>query len=199
MQNFKNFKLAEPTVSMLAKFMVDNEPPQEKPLFLVSEEGIDWYDAYQLFDDMTVKIMYDQNGIIRSVVSEPVPQRDYTYAASMFFPEGMSVAEIPGDLPEGFEIESATWVFDGETVYQSPELVEGKYLPINTDMRRALANTAAASIDALRSAIELERQRDGDAELLEAWKAYILDLRDMTPDDLRVPSPVFPVMPGAVF
>lgn len=199
MQHFRNFKLVQPTTAMLAKFITEGEELQEIPLFLMSDDGTDWYDAYPLFDDHTIKIMYDANGVIRSVVDAPVPQRGNIYAASMFFPEGMSVAEISGELPEGFEIDSATWVFDGESIYQVPELA--KYSPetINQNKRQYLAGIAAANIAILQAGTALNRSRDGDADALIEWQIYLCDLRDMTADDLKLSPVLFPVSPASVF
>lgn len=130
MQNIKNFKLVATTPQKTARLMSSlantDFIPDVTPLFLESEDGQDWYESQRKFSDHTVKIMYDQNGIIRSVVDYPVAQRGNTLAVSMFFPENMSVAEINTALPEGFELDSGKWVFDGVGVFHISEIIDSE-------------------------------------------------------------------------
>lgn len=66
------------------------------------------------FRPETVKLMYDKDGIIRSITTKPNAEGHYD--VSGFFPENMSVAEV-GNLPEGADI-NGRWIFDGEKSYQ---------------------------------------------------------------------------------
>lgn len=116
MQNIKNFKLAAPAQE-LVKFKPDYAAMPQ----LESEDGRDWYAWQSSFADDTIKIMYDANGVIRSVVDKPVLQRGNIYAVSMFFPENMSVAEISqADWPDNFELNDG-WAFDGVEVFRQPQ------------------------------------------------------------------------------
>ncbi|HGJ5876246.1 MAG TPA: hypothetical protein ACHBX0_07430 [Arsenophonus sp.] len=53
-------------------------------IFLMSEEGRDWYKCQKTFQPDTMKIEYESNGVIRSI----------GYDISGCCPEGCSVAEV---------------------------------------------------------------------------------------------------------
>ncbi|TDN51122.1 hypothetical protein EC843_104133 [Buttiauxella sp. JUb87] len=119
MQNIKNFKSTLPFAVDAKKF---GENVNSIP-FLISEDGQDWYECQELFADDTIKIMYDKNGVIVSVVDAPVPQRGNIFAVSMFNPLGKSVAEVEA-LPPGFKV--GAFKFDGENITVIPAPVQHK-------------------------------------------------------------------------
>lgn len=166
--------------------------------YLRSEDGQDWYECQKLFSDTTVKLMYDGDSVIKSVVNEPISQRGYTYAVSMFFPENMSVAETEGSLPEGFELDTGTWLFDGKTVYQDASLLAAYNLRKNKIQRLSLANNAAINIAVLQAAIARERTKPGDSDALISWDNYLCNLRDMTDVELQQSSVSFPEQPATI-
>ncbi|HAL1657865.1 TPA: tail fiber assembly protein [Escherichia coli] len=57
--------------------------PDVLPLF--TEDGRNWYEEQKKFQPHTLKMMYDNNGIIRSVSKD----------VSLLCPDGMSVIELP--------------------------------------------------------------------------------------------------------
>lgn len=118
MQNIKNFKAVLPSVVDAKKFGESVNSIQ----FLLSEDGLDWYECQALFADDTIKIMYDQNGVIVSVVDKPVPSRGNTLAVSMFNPSGRSVAEVKS-LPEGFAV--GQFIYDGVNIIPRPVVAPG--------------------------------------------------------------------------
>lgn len=189
MLNIKNFKLIEPTKELLEKYSYPDIPA---PLFLQSEDGRDWYECQQLFSDNTVKIMYAANNAVQAVVAKPVPARGNIYAASMLFPLNMSVAEIEGTLPDGFEIDTKSWVFDGETVYQDADLLAAYNLPRNKRALWARQSKAAGFAFTIQSSAALGNPRDGDSDKLLALQRYADVLRDV---DLTVAEPVWPSAP----
>ena len=77
MQNMKKFKVVSLLGEKLKKFSNDSGLT---PIILISEDGKDWYECQSLFSDNTVKIMYDENGVICSVVDKPIPERRSIYA-----------------------------------------------------------------------------------------------------------------------
>lgn len=80
----------------------------------------------------TVKTMYDSNGVIRSVVAESVTARGGILAVSALpGPENCSVAEVDRPLPDGFEIGSWTWIFDGVKIVKSESLFTGQTAEAN--------------------------------------------------------------------
>lgn len=72
----KHFSLSLPTDQQRLRY--------GEPLFLSSEDGLDWYEIQTRFAADKTKIMYDSQGGIRGI----------THDASVFFPVGMSVADI---------------------------------------------------------------------------------------------------------
>ncbi|MCS2153859.1 tail fiber assembly protein [Scandinavium goeteborgense] len=192
MRNIKNFKRVEPSQLMLDKYQ---NPEGDIPVFLESEGGQDWYESQVLFADDTVKLMYDNEGIIRSLVDAPVPQRGNIYAVSMFFPEGMSVAEVQiENYPENCCIDG-TWKFDGESIYQDTNILNGNYLRLNTSRRNVLAGKAATAITIFNSSSAVGNLREGDNDNLLIAQQYLDALRDV---DLTSKSPAWPPVPDFI-
>src|SRR5690606_10939407 len=90
-------------------------------LFMMSDEGEEWYSSQQLFSDDTIKIAYDADNIICSVVDRP--DADGKYDVSLLVPVNLSVTEIsPEDYPDGVTLDG-TWKCDGLSVWRDEELV----------------------------------------------------------------------------
>lgn len=119
MQNFKNFKLSRATEKDFKKFGEEIMAIE----FFEDEDGNSWSECQELFADNTIKIMYDRNDVIVCVVDKPVPQRGNTYAVSVFYPLGLSVAEVEA-LPPGFKV--GAFKFDGKNITAIPAPVQHK-------------------------------------------------------------------------
>jgi hypothetical protein len=167
MQNIKNFRVKQPTERDIEKY----GDAAAAIRFFESEDGQDWYECQSLFADNTIKIMYDSENIIRSVIDKPVPERGNIYAISMFSPEGMSVTEIEGKLPEGFSIRRGEWVFDGKKVvprtWSKEELIAQAQ-----KTKSALLDEAAKVIVPLQDASDIEMATEEELQQLRAWKTY---------------------------
>lgn len=186
MQHIKNFRKVEPTVKQLKLFKSDDG---SIPVFLMSEDGQDWYESHKLFADDTIKILYDTDGVIRSVVDAPVPERGNIYAVSMFYPLNMSVAEISqADYPKECCIDGS-WKFNGETVYQDVDIADAAILSANTAKCSTLAEKAITIIAAINASAAIGNPRDGDANNLTLAQQYLDTLRDV---DLTAESPDWP-------
>ncbi|KAA5940507.1 tail fiber assembly protein [Pantoea sp. VH_3] len=75
-------------------------------LFLKDDAGRDWYESQKLFDDETLKVVFDSSGIIVSM----------NYDVSTLWPVDNSVAEVAAaDVPEGIDI-TGNWMFDGKNI-----------------------------------------------------------------------------------
>ncbi|UAN42641.1 MULTISPECIES: tail fiber assembly protein [unclassified Enterobacter] len=161
MQNIKNFKVVSPSGDQIKKFSNDSGLT---PLFLISEDGKDWYECQSLFSDDTIKIMYDENGIICSVVDEPIPERGNIYAVSMFYPENMSVAEVPlSDYPEGVKIDGS-WMFQDGVITQ---------VPIDAfEQATQRIGEAEKVIAPLQRAVKYGIATDEEKQQLEEWEVY---------------------------
>ncbi|EGN5727663.1 DUF4376 domain-containing protein [Salmonella enterica] len=95
MQDIKNFTPYKP-----------ESPVISGAAHLKSEDGRDWYECQKLFSPDTIKVEYDNNGIITCI------SRD----VSGFWPVGKSVAEVP-DTKENRRADiSGRWGFDGTDI-----------------------------------------------------------------------------------
>lgn len=190
MKNYKNFELVIPTEEMLELFNNDC-----RVLFLTSEDGLDWYKCQSQFSDDTVKIQYDADGFIRSVVDAPVPQRGNIYAVSMLWPVGMYVAEVAvEDYPVGVTLDG-TWKFDGTNVYQDEAIVDKKVVAENTAKRDALMAAALLQIGVIQCSIATGSSRNGDSANLLALQQYVVGLMNI---DLTVNPATFPEQPASI-
>lgn len=169
MQNIKNFTLSIPTKEQLKDL-----PDGFIPTFLMSEDGQDWYQCQKSFADFTIKVLYDSQGIIRSVVNEPVVSEGGIFAVSMFFPLNMSVAEVES-LPEGFKLDGKSWQFiDGKIIprqYTQRELIEQAIAK-----KISLLTAAKTQIEPLQDAEDIGDATPSEAILLNAWKKYRIAL-----------------------
>ncbi|HCL5208639.1 TPA: tail fiber assembly protein, partial [Salmonella enterica] len=95
MQDIKNFTPYKP------------EPPViPGASHLKSEDDQDWYSCQKQFSPDTIKVEYDNNGVITCI------SRD----VSGFWPVGKSVAEVP-DTKENRRADiSGRWGFDGTNI-----------------------------------------------------------------------------------
>ncbi|ECJ2444091.1 phage tail protein [Salmonella enterica subsp. diarizonae] len=95
MQDIKNFTPYKP-----------ESPVISGAAHLKSEDGRDWYECQKLFSPDTIKVEYDNNGVITCI------SRDI----SGFWPVGKSVAEVP-DTKENRRADiSGRWGFDGKNI-----------------------------------------------------------------------------------
>ncbi|HFS4715450.1 tail fiber assembly protein [Escherichia coli] len=180
MQNLKSFKLVKPKTKLLKL----SESDGQNILYLQSEDGMDWYECQSLYRDDTVKIMYDKENIIRSVVDRPVPERGNTYSVSMFFPIDMSVAEVElSTYPAELTLDGS-WKFVDGDVYQDEQIVNERIYKENSKKINKLVREAQSAILNLQTAIEIDMSSDGDEEKLIEWRRYLCELNKITATDL---------------
>lgn len=186
MQNIKNFKIVDPTPEQLEAYAtVDGAIP----VFFQSEDGQDWYECQKLFLDDTIKVMYDSEGIITSVVDKPIPERGNSYAVSMFYPDGMSVAELSiSDYPEGVSIDGH-WMFSNGAIVPVPvDVVEA------AEKEKALRlSEAEAAIAPVQRAVKYGIATDEEKTRLEAWEVYTVLLSRV--DTSQAPNIKWPEKP----
>ncbi|HEY3986993.1 tail fiber assembly protein [Cedecea sp.] len=189
MQNIKNFRVKQPTERDIEKY----GDAAAGIRFFESEDGQDWYECQSLFADNTIKIMYDSENIIRSVIDKPVPERGDIYAISLFSPEGMSVTEIEGKLPEGFSIRRGEWAFDGKKVV--PRKLSADELKGQAQKTKSgLLSEATDAIAPLQDAADIEIATDEELQKLKAWKTYRVILNRL--DVSAAPDITWPELPA---
>ncbi|EJH4244795.1 tail fiber assembly protein [Escherichia coli] len=152
MNNFKNF--APYTPGEDKRELVD-----AGVLFLLDENGNDWYECQKLFSECTKVIAYDSNNIVVSITDD----------ASTLWPIGLSVAEVDG-LPEDVDINGG-WVFRDNSVvkriYSDTELQQQA-----ESKKAALLSHAESVIVTLERAVKLNMATDEERAKLEAWERY---------------------------
>lgn len=81
--------------------LIDPRGKHSGVLPLFTEDGRDWYEEQKKFQPHTLKMMYDNNGIIRSISKD----------VSLLCPDGMSVIELP-DTDEYRKVDNTGgWLF----------------------------------------------------------------------------------------
>ncbi|VFS65230.1 phage tail assembly protein [Salmonella enterica subsp. diarizonae] len=79
---------------------------KHKVVFMFSQDGQDWYECQKLFSPDTIKVAYDNQGIIRCISKD----------VSAINPEGFSVAEVPNTTANRRADISGRWGFDGTNI-----------------------------------------------------------------------------------
>ncbi|EMB2349900.1 tail fiber assembly protein [Serratia marcescens] len=182
MNNMKNFTLAAPETVEQRQLAASHGV-----LFLKSDAGEDWYECQKSFRPETVKLMYDKDGIIRSITAKPNAEGHYD--VSGFFPENMSVAEVE-NLPEGADI-NGRWIFDGENIiprsYSTQELRQQA-----ANKKQELIKQSSLQIETLNDATDLGMASEEELRLLTRWKTYRVLLNRVDPEaapDIDWPQP----------
>lgn len=186
MQNIKNFRKVEPTVEQMMRYASQENG---ELLFLRSQDGHDWYECQALFADDTIKIMYDAQGIIRSMVAEPVPQRGNVLPVSMFWPVDCSVAEVSA-IPDGCDI-SGAWRYT-----DAGEIIRHHDFDLKLAEKTLLSrqNQADSVISPLERAVKYGMATDKEKTTLEAWERYSVLLSRV--DTSAAPDVVWPELPA---
>lgn len=168
MQNIKNFSPYQPSPKQLEAY--DN-PSGDIPQFLISEDGRDWHECQRDFADNTIKIMYDADGVIRSIIDNPVPQRGNILAVSMFFPLNMSVAEVES-LPEGCR-DDGTWLYqDGAIIRNTAARITAMEV-----LKQRRIRQASQLMIPLNAAMQLGDITEAETQRLKDLLAYVRELQ----------------------
>ncbi|RVR94853.1 tail fiber assembly protein [Citrobacter freundii] len=156
MQHLKNLK----------KYIPDDENSQllikeHNVEFYISEDGRDWYKSQGDFSPDTMKIAYDESGIIRSI------SRD----VSSIYPRNLSVVEVEINTENKNVDISGGWVFDNGEIklrqYSQDEL------HVQAEAKKTeLLSAAAASIAPLQDAVDEGMATAEETAALSEWKKY---------------------------
>ncbi|SFC50162.1 tail fiber assembly protein [Pragia fontium] len=158
-------------------------PPVQGAMYLIDSNGLDWYDAQKQFKDDTLKLMIDENRIIRS----------YNADVSTLFPANCAVVEIPlENVPEDLE-NNGMWMVTAKNkivkrVQSKEELIE--IADIEKSQRLSVAKEA---IEPLSDAVEFEIATDEERATLKAWKKYRIALTRI--DTSTAPNITWPEVP----
>ncbi|HFJ8674390.1 tail fiber assembly protein [Salmonella enterica] len=156
MMHLKNISAGNPKT--MAQFQLTK---RSGVIWLYSEDGKNWYDEQKNFAADTLKIAYDQNGVIVNISQD----------VSTINPTGLSVVELPNITANRRADIYGSWVFDGEKiikrVYTSEELRQQAEVK-----KLKLLEEAEAVITPLARAVKLDIATDEERQRLEVWEQY---------------------------
>ncbi|EHJ0757514.1 tail fiber assembly protein [Salmonella enterica] len=156
MMHLKNISVGNPKT--MAQFQLTK---RSGVIWLYSEDGKNWYEEQKNFAADTLKIAYDQNGVIVNI------SRD----VSTINPTGLSVVELPNITANRRADIYGGWVFDGEKVikrvYTSEELRQQAEVK-----KLKLLEEAETVITPLARAVKLGIATDEEQKRLEVWEEY---------------------------
>lgn len=181
MMNVKCFKLGLPKTPEQLKLS-----HQHNALFLFSEDGTEWYSSQQGFAHDTIKIAYDDKGIIRSIAAN----KD----VSTLWPAGLSVAEVADTTANRRANISGGWVFDGKNIDKRIYTQEEQQEHARIEQRTRIAAVAKV-IAPLQDAVDLGIANDAEKVRLEDWKRHRVMLNRL--DVSAAPAIDWPPAPDA--
>ncbi|EGJ2659174.1 tail fiber assembly protein [Salmonella enterica] len=156
MMHLKNISVGNPKT--MAQFQLTK---RSGVIWLYSEDGKNWYEEQKNFAADTLKIAYDQNGVIVNI------SRD----VSTINPTGLSVVELPNITANRRADISGGWVFDGEKV--SKRVYSPEELRQQAESKKAkLLEDAETVITPLVRAVKLGIATDEEQKRLEIWEEY---------------------------
>ncbi|MEB2773283.1 tail fiber assembly protein [Citrobacter koseri] len=167
MQHIKNLKTYTPGDEDSLFLM--NEHGAE---FFISDDGRDWYKSQSDFSPDTLKIAYDEAGIIRCISND----------VSAIYPRDFSIVEVKATAKNKMADISGEWVFkDGKIQprqYSQNELTE------QAEAKKAeLLSAAAAAIAPLQDAVDIGEATEEESALLLEWRKYRVLLNRIKPAD----------------
>ncbi|EFY4858224.1 tail fiber assembly protein [Salmonella enterica] len=156
MMHLKNISAGNPKT--MAQFQLTK---RSGVIWLYSEDGKNWYDEQKNFAADTLKIAYDQNGVIVNISKD----------VSTINPTGLSVVELPNITANRRADIYGGWVFDGEKVIKRVYTTEELSKKAEAEKVRRLAE-AESAIAPLARAVKLKIATDEEIKRLDAWELY---------------------------
>ncbi|MGK0601874.1 DUF4376 domain-containing protein [Yokenella regensburgei] len=142
MLNIKNFTRTEPRTQEQIRLC-----HKHNVMFLMSEDGADWYDCQKNFNPSSIKFAYDSQGIIRSIATD----KD----VSTLWPIELSVAEVLDTIENRRADISGNWGFDGDKIIW--------------------LMTPAKALEQKNSEIDSWRSKQADSRLTFEWNGHLWD------------------------
>lgn len=161
--------------------MYEKEGGNPNSLYMMSDEGMDWYESRELFDINKAKFMYDTDGLIVSA----------SYNIYDLVPLGFSVSEIDydGNIDKLYGM-----IYDGNTIHEYVETKEEKIERLKNELAN-LKYAAIQELGHLKTAMDLELATDEEAVLFVKLKDYVTQLNSIKPADMIKKTFSFPVKP----
>jgi hypothetical protein len=147
--------------------------------FLHTEDGLDWYYHLNKFSEETIKVAYDDKGIVRFIEKD----------ASMIWPINLSVTELkPENVPAEADVSGKWSLVDGVVVprvYSASELIDQAEA-----VRDKKIAEARQIMNEWQNDLLLDEISDEDRLSLKQWNAYVKVLKalDLTKSNIDWPA-----------
>lgn len=153
--------------------------------FLQTEDGLDWYYYLTRFSGDTIKIAYDEAGVVRFIETD----------ASMIWPVNLSVTEVnPNNVPPEADI-SGSWSLINGMVVPRVYSVSEQIDRAETKREKLIAD-ARQTMNEWQNDLLLDEISDEDRLSLKMWNAYVKELKAI--DLSSTENIVWPAMPPSV-
>lgn len=153
--------------------------------FLQTEDGLDWYYHLNKFSEGTLKVAFDDAGIVRFIEND----------ASMIWPINLSVAEVnPDKVPAEADV-SGKWSFIDGAVVPRVYSISEQTARAEAERDKLIAN-ARQTMNEWQNDLLLDEISDEDRLSLKMWNAYVKELKAL--DLLSTENIVWPAMPSSV-
>lgn len=172
MINLKNFQPYTP-----------EEPPFAGAMYLKAATGEDWYDCQKSFADDTLKIAYNDDGVIVSASKD----------VSAMFPSGLSVAEVDASTATDLgTLINGGWTYEDGKI-TAVVLTQAQLVAAAVAQKALLMSQCTDKIAPLQDAVDLDIATDDEKAQLAAWKKYrVLLNRIDTSSGLDIKWPITP-------
>ena len=168
LQNYKNFKISKQEFAPELMGSV---------IYHADEQGRDWYELQATFREDTIKVGYDERGIICTV-------SEHVYAIT---PTDLSIAEIEV-LPQGFVLEYGAYEYlNGEVVPRIP--ADAEIAAAADERRKQLMSDISVELATLEDIIESGTGTEQEINRLATLKQYRIALMRL---DIHQPWPELP-------
>ncbi|EEV7832142.1 TPA: tail fiber assembly protein [Escherichia coli] len=156
MQHLKNIKSGNPKTKEQYQLTKNFDV-----IWLYTEDGKNWYEEVNNFQEDTIKIVYDENNIIVAITKD----------ASTLNPEGYSVVEIPDIAANRRADDSGKWMFKDGAVVKRIYTADEQQQQAESQ-KAALLSEAESVIQPLERAVRLNMATDEERARLESWERY---------------------------
>ncbi|MGC6096567.1 tail fiber assembly protein [Citrobacter portucalensis] len=173
MQHLKNLKMYTPDDEYSLLLMKEHNAE-----FFISDDGRDWYKSQADFSADTLKIAYDEAGIIRSISMD----------VTSIYPRGFSVVEV--DITEANKSVDifGGWIFDNGEI--KPRQYSQAELRAQAEEKKSeLLSAATAAIAPLQDAVDEKMATAEEIIMLSEWKKYRVKVMRVDTNKPEWPTP----------
>lgn len=139
-----------------------------KAQFIATPDNKDWYDLQKTFARHTLKVAYDENGIILQAGYDP----------SALWPVDASVVEIPTEqIPKTFKLplRGTDWQYNGKRLVPRVYSEEEQRI-LAERQKKLLMEEAETILSPLERAVRLGMATEDEIKRLNAWEIYSVKL-----------------------